>query len=152
MTLMTVRRAVPDDTEILNQLILRALEVSNLPDYGRENIDRVASHFTPEAIRGYMAEWTMFVAERDGRILGTGSHYQGTVRALFVDPEVQRSGAGRALMEAILTTSAEAGEPELTLRSSLFAEPFYAALGFRSEGDLWSDTERTIAMRRRAEV
>lgn len=148
MANLTLRTARPADADALSALIVRTLHVSNLPDYGEENIARVAANFTPELIRSYMARWTMFVAEQDGTLIGTASHFEGSARAVFVDPDVQRSGAGRALMEAVIDQARREGDTALTLRASLAAVPFYTALGFASGRDLWNGTERTVEMSR----
>lgn len=144
---LTLRPARPDDADALSALIAKTLRVSNEPDYGPENTARVASHFTPDLIRRYMTDWKMFVAER-GQILGTASYKDGSVRAVFVDPDTQGLGVGRALMAQVIAASQAAGDPELTLRSSIFAEAFYARLGWAALHDEWNGDERTIRMTR----
>lgn len=143
---VTIRTARPEDATPLSAIIATTLRVSNEPDYGAENTARVASHFTPDLIRRYMTEWQMFVAVQGDRLLGTASYKDGSARAVFVDPDTQGLGVGRALMAQVIAASQTAGDAELTLRSSIFAERFYARLGFIAQHDEWNGDERTIRM------
>lgn len=146
--MITIRSACPEDSDAISALVVRTLWESNLADYGAENITRVAGHFTPEAVAGMQERWQMFLAEEDGRLLGTASYFEASARAVFVDPETQGRGVGRALMAAVLKAARSDGQSEISLRSSVLAEPFYQALGFVAKEELWQGTERTILMRR----
>lgn len=60
----------------------------------------------------------------------------GHIRHVVVDHRSVRKGVGRALMEHVLKTAASAGITQLLAQSTLTAEPFYQACGFRSLGEI----------------
>jgi GNAT superfamily N-acetyltransferase len=94
-------------------------------------------------------------AYEEGRILGTvtleitdripGGHPrpplgpdQANVRMLGVDPMVQRSGVGRALMEASIKEARRAGKRRVTLETTeamTAAHGLYESMGFRRGPD-----------------
>ena len=55
----------------------------------------------------------------------------GHVRHVATDARLVRRGVGRAVMAAVMEDAAEAGCRCLQCLSTLTAEPFYRALGFR---------------------
>jgi ribosomal protein S18 acetylase RimI-like enzyme len=91
----------------------------------------------------------VLVAERAGRVVGyvhlgnptplaAGRHVL-QVQGLAVDPEAQRSGIGRLLIEAARAQARAAGARRLTLRvlaGNEAAIRLYRAAGFREEGRL----------------
>ncbi len=76
------------------------------------------------------------VAEIDGRVVGLAALVlEGSeLRACYVLPEAARKGVGTALVRAIERLALAHHLDHLELLSSINAEPFYAALGYRSEG------------------
>ena len=57
------------------------------------------------------------------------------ITALFVDPEHEGLGVGRALLnEAIRICRNRSPKPSLKLNSSIYARPFYEKMGFRQTG------------------
>jgi GNAT superfamily N-acetyltransferase len=73
--------------------------------------------------------------DESGRIAGFAEldPVEGLVKACYVDPDFDRQGVGRALMEGIERAAREHGRSALTLDASLNAVPFYEALGWRNE-------------------
>lgn len=149
---LTIRRATTADVPALVPLIHRVMRVSNTPDYGKENVERVITHFTAQSLTEMIKLSHSFVAERDGTLIGTAS--LGTskmlndeaIRTFFVDPDSQRSGVGTAPLYAIEDTARTIGLKKLPVRSSIAGEPFYAAHGYLAIQDHWDGDERTIQM------
>ncbi|WP_371810250.1 GNAT family N-acetyltransferase [Ruegeria sp. HKCCD8929] len=86
---------------------------------------------------------TYYVAEGDGAILGAGGWTRdrslkelGHIRHVVTDDRAVRRGVGRAILSHILIQAGAAGITELECWSTFTAEPFYAAMGFRSEGPM----------------
>jgi predicted GNAT family N-acyltransferase len=61
---------------------------------------------------------------------GSTAHNQWRLRGMAVAPQWQRSGCGRALIEAALQALKERGAEQLWCNARLHAVPFYRALGF----------------------
>jgi putative acetyltransferase len=79
---------------------------------------------------------TLIVAELDGLVVGFGEIIASRceLRAVYVSPSAGRSGVGRALLTALESRARELGAARLWLDSSITAEPFYLAHGYKSDG------------------
>lgn len=147
-----IRRATPDDIVALVPLIHHVLRVSNTPDYGVDNVERVVGHFSAEGVRAMIARTHSLVAEDGGVIVGTASLGPGSadttqaLRTFFVNPDLQRRGIGRALLAALEARAHALGLHVLPVRSSIAGVPFYAAHGFIADQDIWDGDERTVQM------
>ncbi|MFB6163047.1 MAG: GNAT family N-acetyltransferase [Halococcoides sp.] len=77
-------------------------------------------------------EYEVRVAETDDGVAGYAvlNRATGTIDAVFVDPESDRSGIGRQLVGVLETTASVAGLDEITVSASLNAAEFYAKLGY----------------------
>ena len=85
-----------------------------------------------------LEEGRYFVAERAGERVGVGGWSPdglepelAWIRYLFVHPDHVRRGIGRGLVEIAERAAAAAGRLRFEVWSSLNAEPFYGALGYR---------------------
>lgn len=81
------------------------------------------------------------VFERDGRVVGFISMVGNEVGGIFVDPEYQSQGVGRALMSSVT-----ARRPVVVLdvfEANRVGREFYDAYGFREIG---RDTEQTTGL------
>jgi GNAT superfamily N-acetyltransferase len=132
---------------------LRDAVLADAPDCGRICHDAFAAlairhGFVPDfpsvevavgAVSGLIEHPGFFsmVAERDGRIVGSNFLDERStivgVGPITVDPEVQGSGIGRALMDAVLERSRERRVPGVRLLQSAYnngSMSLYAKLGF----------------------
>ncbi len=142
----TIRIAHATDAPAISAVIIRSLRETNSRDYAPEIIARVERSFAPAAIIDFLSRRTIFVAECDGRIVGTASLDQAVVRTVFVAPDVQGRGIGRSLMAAVMREAETRHIVVLSVPSTVTAEPFYARLEFRAVRDAWHGDERTIIM------
>src|SRR5262245_31075489 len=142
------RAASEDDAADISRVILAALRETNARDYPSSVIERVEQSFGPDAVRELIRKRTVFVAVTDRRIVGTASLDAGSVRTVFVAPDMQGRGVGKLLMRAVEEAAREAGLQALVVPSSVTAEPFYAKLGFKAVRDSYHGGERTIIMER----
>jgi GNAT superfamily N-acetyltransferase len=135
---MTVRVARPDEAEAVSALAMRSKAHWG---YDAEFLEacRAELTWTPEQIE----QQDVLVSEEDGRLLGTtargGTAPDGGLWAVFVDPEQQGRGVGRALAEAVLARAADAGFHTLTIAADPNAEGFYLAVGAEKVGEVPSD-------------
>ncbi len=115
-----IRPMTPGDVEPASEVLLQG-------DFG----DR----------RGFF-EWSMtqptvtpFVAEAEGRIVGTGVASVhgpgGWVGVIFVDPSRRRGGLGRRITETVIDHLEANGVRSMVLIASPMGRPLYEQLGFR---------------------
>ncbi len=74
---------------------------------------------------------TVLVAEEDGEIVGVLRGRKERLASLFVRGDRHRQGIGRRLVEAFEQASITEGVTVIRLASTLYAIPFYTALGYR---------------------
>jgi ribosomal protein S18 acetylase RimI-like enzyme len=85
--LITTRRAVDADLDLLHELAARTFGLACPPETLQADIDAfVARHLSTESFRGYLAdpERILLIAEADGEPVG----YSMLVRAPITDPDV----------------------------------------------------------------
>ncbi|QKZ04845.1 GNAT family N-acetyltransferase [Pseudomonas eucalypticola] len=143
------RPATANDAAAISRVVIAALRGSNSRDYPPDVIAQVERSFAPEAVSVLIGKRHVLVAVQGEHIVGTASLDGDVVRSVFVDPAYQGNGIGRQLMGAIHATAARMGVDTLRLPSSITAQPFYAALGYRKIRDEFHGAERTIIMQRR---
>ncbi len=84
-----------------------------------------------EAIARVIRAERVFVAEKDGEIVGVLRGRKEKLQSLFVRGDLHRQGIGRKLVEKLEQYCAGHGEKEVRLMSTLFAVPFYQAMGYK---------------------
>ena len=84
-----------------------------------------------EAIASVIQASMVFVTENDGEIVGVLRGRKDKLQSLFVKGNFHRQGIGRALVERFEQKCLEQGADEIKLMSTLFAVPFYQAVGYK---------------------
>ncbi|AXH54625.1 N-acetyltransferase family protein [Pseudomonas ficuserectae] len=145
-----VRPARRADADAISRVVLAALRTSNARDYPVSVIERVQLSFSPSAIERLMQQRRMFVAVAVAVavVVGTASLEGQVVRSVFVDPDWHRRGVGRLLMAKLERVALETDIGLLIVPSSLTAQEFYKALGFRLVREHQEGEERTLIMER----
>lgn len=145
-----VRPARRADADAISRVVLAALRTSNARDYPVSVIERVQLSFSPSAIERLMQQRRMFVAVAVAGevVVGTASLEGQVVRSVFVDPDWHRRGVGRLLMAKLERVALETHIGLLIVPSSLTAQEFYKALGFRLVREHQEGEERTLIMER----
>jgi ribosomal protein S18 acetylase RimI-like enzyme len=137
---LDVRRATPDDVPALRHVGVRAWETAFagiLPPADVAN--GIAEFFNEYSLGAAVGSGRMLVAERHGAVVGLlESDRPDPARAViwkvYVDPQQQRTGVGRALVERYLVA---AGAPEVMVEHdarATTAGAFFDSLGFRKTG------------------
>lgn len=139
---ITVRPATPEDYGQIRRITVdsyRSAGYFDSPDHPYLAVLADVEHRARHA--------DVRVAERDGQIIGAlaivepGGHYADVAvagelefRMLAVDPAVQRSGAGRAMVEAVISYARSRPEIDAVSLTSLMdmtaAHRLYESLGF----------------------
>jgi GNAT superfamily N-acetyltransferase len=132
-----IRRASREDIEVCGEICYRAFcELADHHKFPHEFPDLEAAH---GVVRGMISDPGHYgiVAELDGRIAGSNFMDERSTIAgigpISVDPEVQNSGAGRAMMQHMLDRVAANRMPGVRLVQTAYHNrslSVYAKLGF----------------------
>lgn len=141
-----IRQAREADADAISDVIVQALRLSNAADYPPQVIERVAANFDAAGVRRLMASREMFVALDGARVVATASLAGDVVRSVFVLPERQGHGLGKALMTHVEDVARAVGVQQLRVPASLTAVPFYKALGYAVVREVVDGGERTFVM------
>jgi len=143
---LTIRETHSNDAKAISQVIVAAVRESNGQNYAASIIESVVTNFTPERVIELLGQRLVFVALLGDKIVGTGALDGNTVRSLFIAPQQQRKGIGKALMRRVEETALQHGIETLLVPSSLTAESFYARLGYCLLREQLHGEERTLIM------
>jgi len=143
-----IRAALPSERESLEALQWRA-SLANAGDR-----DALLAH--PDAIVLPLEQIVgghVFVAERDAAILGFAAVVprpdgNADLDALFVDPDLQKQGVGRRLVDHCAAVAIERAARILHVVGNPHAEGFYAACGFRTTGTVETRFGAGLSMQR----
>ncbi len=141
-----IRQAREADADAISDVIVQALRLSNAADYPPQVIERVSANFDAASVRALMASREVFVALDGARVVATASLAGDVVRSVFVLPELQGRGAGKALMRYVEGVAQAAAVQCLRVPASLTAVPFYSSLGYAVVREVVDGDERTFVM------
>ena len=91
------------------------------------SLDAAHQDAIAEVIRAAM----VFVAEKDGEVVGVLRGRKDKLQSLFVRGDLHRQGIGRRLVERFERDCVEQGSDVIRLMATLFAVPFYQTLGYK---------------------
>jgi GNAT superfamily N-acetyltransferase len=145
---VNIRPAIPAERQALEALQWRA-------SLGNEG-DRDALLRHPDAIdlpAEQIAAGGVFVLEQDGAIVGFSAilpREDGDTEldALFVEPQIQRRGIGRKLIEHCAAVARSAGSKGLHVIGNEHAREFYLSCGFEILGPFETRFGSALLMRK----
>jgi GNAT superfamily N-acetyltransferase len=135
-----VRRYCEDDAVAVGRLIARTYRMFNLSEADPDEQMRLLGPFRyaesddprhQKTIRDVIQSPMLYVAEVDGRIRGVLRGRPHVLASLFVDGEMHRVGIGRKLVERFERDSRSADIRWIRVASTVFAVPFYQAMGYK---------------------
>lgn len=134
---MEIRRFQPSDADALSEMIDKTLHITNRKDYSAEILDEVAEKHSPEELLKKAERTHLYVAEEEGRIIGSGAIglYQdrpdeSCMYTIYVDPEYQGKGIGRKIMEILEEDEYCLQSKRIIVPASITATEFYRSLGY----------------------
>ena len=143
---LIVRQATPADLSGVDALLGRSYPAL-LKEAYPPSLLVTAIPLISKAQPRLLASGTYFVVCDDEQIVGAGGWTRatpgfasrgqsgvGNIRHVVTDHRMVRRGIGRKLMSHVLASAAQAGVRRMDCLSTLMAEPFYAACGFKSLG------------------
>jgi GNAT superfamily N-acetyltransferase len=129
---ITVRRAAPEDAELMWRLQVRAIRELCSSHYSRDEIRAWCALLEVERYEKPIRDDCCVVAEHGAAIVGAGhlDPNQGRVEALYVSPEHAGRGVGRKILHTLEDLAREAGHRWVRLSASLNAVRFYGKAGY----------------------
>lgn len=124
----TIRLATPEDAPAIHHLHTRSVRGLCSADYPQAVIDGWLEGRSPEGYTG-IAKQEMFVAEKQGEIIGWSHVRPEMLVALFVDPDHSRQGVGRMLFEHALRIIRGHTCKPIEFEATITAVPFYLRCG-----------------------
>lgn len=121
------------DAETVSRLIRNNLTFVNSRDYEPAVIDYMCRLFTPDYLCEILATRTIFVAEENGKVVGTVALEGDEVCALYVDPDVHGRRVGERLLQRVEDFALSRHVHLLHLSASLTAVGFYEKMGYRTQ-------------------
>lgn len=118
------------DVVPLRRLICKTIDTSYAPVYSPKALDFFKAFHAEDKICARAQHGTVLVAEAEGELVATGSLLDGEIFAVFVHPDRQGAGLGKALMERLEEEARAAGATESVLSVSLPSKRFYEGLGY----------------------
>jgi len=132
-----IRRATPADAEIASDIVCRCYEAFQETDGWPVDVvrDLKKRRGSIDCIRTLIEDERMWVAEREGRVLGMVSVKGNEITKLFVDPDHQRQGVGRQLFRRAEHLIRDAGHERVFLGAAVRTPvPFYEKMGMTVKG------------------
>lgn len=132
---MTLRRARPDEADVLSELALAAKAHWGYDEAFMASV-RDELTFSPDEV----ARRHVVVGELDGAVIGfytvDGEPPRGALGDLWLSPDHIGTGLGRVLWQHAMATAAAAGFDHLDIDADPFAEGFYLRMGAERIGEV----------------
>ena len=140
---MEIRRFTEQDAAETASVVAKTAEISNSRDYPPEYIEELKRTHTAEVLLERAEQGHMYVACADHRIVGTGtiapywgSATESILLTIFVLPEYQGRGIGRAIIETLEQDVYALRANRIEIPASLTGVGFYRHLGYEYKGGI----------------
>lgn len=151
---MIIRRFNEQDAKEVSDLIRKTIRISNTKDYPAELMDQLIDYETPENVL-QRASWTHFYVVVDNeQIIGCGAigpywgkEDESSLFTIFVLPEQQGKGIGRAIIETLEMDEYFLRAKRIEIPASITGVPFYLKMGYNYKNGITEpDEEHLIRM------
>jgi N-acetylglutamate synthase-like GNAT family acetyltransferase len=136
---IVVRKATLDDVEAMSRVLIASISQLCERDHGGDpqHIARWVANKSPESVRSWLAnpQSRLFVAERNGNVVGVGSFNDGgEIQLNYVAPEARFSGVSKAMLSCLEREMSSQGIRRGTLTSTRTAHDLYLSAGWADIG------------------
>lgn len=118
------------DLKRVEELINKTVDVCYRPVMREEVIRYLKGFHNTENILKIAEQGCTIVAEKNSKMVGTGSVVDGVVLRVYIDPDFQKQGIGKRIMRELERRSIREGVEEVMLRSTAVSWKFYILLGY----------------------
>jgi GNAT superfamily N-acetyltransferase len=130
MSDITIRKFTPSDLDTVRALIQRTIDVCYSGIYPEEAVWYFKAWHCDENILRDAKEGYIILLEKDRRVIGTGTVVSNEIKRVFVEPELQKQGFGKLIMQRLEEEAISAGVSVFKLDASLPSKRFYDSLGY----------------------
>jgi len=130
-----VREFRKSDVDRVGRLIQHTLDVCYSSVYPPRAVQFFRDFHSNARILERHKEGEILVVELNGDVIATGAIVDRDIFGIFVHPEFQHKGYGRALMRELEIKAKSNGYDEAVLSVSLPSRGFYEGLGYREFED-----------------
>ena len=134
---MNIRRFTISDAQKTAAMIAKTLRISNVKDYTPEMMEECVRSLSSENLIERAGWLHFYVVENENRIIGCGGigPYWGkadesSLFTIFVDPECQGKGIGRAIINTLEQDEFYLRAKRVEIPSSITAVNFYKKFGY----------------------
>lgn len=135
---MQVRKAKEDDLERIHSLLCQNFDYILAKHHSERVMQKYRTNNSPENLANQFKWKTIYVAEQNGGIVGTGAfanvgvvaYPKYTVSNLFVSPEKHANGIGRAIFKQIVSDARRNGSSDLHASATTNSIGFFLKMGF----------------------
>lgn len=134
---MNIRRFTISDAQETAAMIAKTLRISNVKDYTPEMMEECVLSLSSENLIERAGWLHFYVVENENRIIGCGGigPYWGkadesSLFTIFVDPECQGKGIGRAIINTLEQDEFYLRAKRVEIPSSITAVNFYKKFGY----------------------
>ncbi len=120
------------DLHALHSMICETIDASYSKVYPPRAVAFFKEHHSERNIaeRSLIGDILVLLSRRDDAVLATGSLVNSEILGVFVRPDRQGRGYGKAIMAELEHKAMERGIPEVSLSLSLPSKHFYERLGY----------------------
>jgi GNAT superfamily N-acetyltransferase len=139
MTGVEYRTLTEENIHAVCTLIERTVRTSYRDVYSPRAIEFFLQYNTHEDIAHDARDGSAIVAVMDDSIIGTASLCDDQMKRVFVDPQFQRRGIGKALVALMINKAKVQGVRRIRADASLVSWQMYQRMGFAALGREYRD-------------
>jgi len=134
---MKIRMFDLKDAKAVSEMIIHTLRTTNVKDEPVDEIEKVVSSMTPEAIIERASFTNFYIFEENNQIIATGaigpywdSQTESSLFTIFVSPDHQGRGIGKLITETLENDYYYKRAQRIEVPASVTAVEFYRKYGY----------------------
>lgn len=133
--MIIVRRSTYDEIDSILKLIVDTVAESYPAYYSPQAVGYFYDHHTEFSLRDSMEKGWVYIAEDDGKLIGTGTLLPEYIGGMYVLPGAQGMGIGGKILSVLEEIALRERMNCIRLHSSFPAKNFYLHSGYEIESE-----------------